>query len=77
MQHRIGVWISRNQERGEDLQLPFRLSWLEWPGGSQRMPAGVGGSDKTVSGRKQVLGEDLCDPLWMAVFGLSEVQGVG
>lgn len=36
---RGGIWTWRNQGRGEDLQLACMFPGLEWPEGSQGMPA--------------------------------------
>jgi hypothetical protein len=46
---RLGNWIWRKGGRGEDLQLAYLHSWLEWPEGSQRVPSEVGGWDKAMS----------------------------
>lgn len=45
---RLGDWTSRDGGRGEDVQLAYLLLWREWPVGSQRAPAGVGGCNKAV-----------------------------
>ena len=49
-------------EIGEDLQLVCLLLWLEWPAGSQGIPARVGGWDKAL-GVRQFGGEGVCDIL--------------
>lgn len=38
---RLEDWIWRKGERDEDLKLAYFLPWLEWPSGSQGMPAGL------------------------------------
>lgn len=57
--------IRRKGGKGEDPQLGCLLPRLEWPAGFPVKLAGVGGWGKSMSRRKEVEREALCDLLEM------------
>lgn len=72
---RLGNGIQKKGERGEGLQLIYLLSWPEWPGGLQGMPAFIGGWEKKMNRGRKVEGEDLYDwgdPLELRVEGTGD-----
>lgn len=60
------------RRKGKEGKLIFLLSWPEWPGGLQEVPAFVGGWYKKMNRGRKVEGEDLYDwgdPLELRVEG--------